>query len=118
MGAGDKKSSSPFAKLAALRDQLPQGPQKNQAPTREESAAQFDEKVIVARSKKGRGGKVVTTIAGVRAEAREAMAQELRRSFGCGATVEDDLIIIQGDQVPRTRGFLEARGVRKVILGS
>ncbi len=118
MTAGAKKPSSPFAALEALREALPPGPPQHVPPTREAAVAQFDEKVIVSRSKKGRGGKTVTTIAGVRAEAREAMAHELRRAFGCGATVEGELIVVQGDQTARARGFLESRGVRKVIIGT
>lgn len=120
------KSKSPFAALEALRDSLPKGPEQDSSgrsgpeeppkPTRETAATQFDEKVVVARSKKGRGGKLVTTIQGVRAEAREPLAQEIRRAFGCGATVEDELIVVQGDQSARARGFLEARGARKVVI--
>lgn len=112
-------SKSPFAALEALRDSLPKGTASEEPKlTREAAAAQFEEKVVVSRSKKGRGGKVVTTVAGVRESAREALAQDIRRSFGCGATVEDDLVVVQGDQHARLRGFLEARGVRKVIVGA
>jgi translation initiation factor 1 len=119
--AADKKpaSKSPFAALEALRDALPKGPEPKPATlTREAAAAQFDEKVVLSRSKKGRGGKLVTTIAGVRADARESIARDIRVAVGCGASVEDELIVVQGDQHARLKGFLEARGVRKVIIGS
>ncbi|MGZ3417130.1 MAG: translation initiation factor [Polyangiales bacterium] len=119
--AGDNKprSKSPFAALEGLRDSLPRGAEPKPATlTREAAAAQFEEKVVLSRSKKDRGGKFVTTIAGVRADAREAMARDIRVAVGCGATVEDELIVVQGDQHARLRGFLEARGVRKVIIGA
>jgi len=115
-----EKKGSPFAALAALRDRLPEGPQQSdkvQEPVAPANPA-FDEKVIVSRSKKGRGGKVVTTIAGVHANVRETYAQELRKALGCGANVEDALIIVQGDQAPRVRAFLESKGARRVIVGS
>ncbi len=116
-----EKKGSPFAALAALRDSLPKGPQQPGERPKEPPAPAnpaFDEKVIVSRSKKGRGGKVVTTIAGVHANMRETYAQELRKALGCGATVEDALIIVQGDQAPRVRAFLEGKGARRVIVGS
>lgn len=117
--AADKKPTNPFAALAGLRDALPKGPEQKPATlTREAAAAQFEEKVVLSRSKKNRGGKIVTTIAGVREAAREQIARDIRVAVGCGASIEDDLIVVQGDQHARLKGFLEARGVRKVIIGS
>lgn len=114
--AGPGNKNSPFAALAALRDKLPEGPKPPPDPSRPEPI--LGDKIVVARTKKGRGGKTVTTIAGVLPEAREDVAKDLRRAFGCGTSVEDELIVVQGDQVPRVRGYLESRGVRKVIIGS
>ena len=116
--AATKKPSSPFAALGALRDGLPPGPRQQQGLTRAESAAQFEAEVTVSRPKKDADGKVVTAITGVREAARESLAHELRRTFGCEVRVEGDAIVIEGDQRPRTRAFLEARGVRKVIVGA
>jgi translation initiation factor 1 len=114
------KAPSPFAALAALRDSLPEGPRKETPKEPEPANTAFADKVVVARSKKGRGGKVVTTITGVRGDARalETMAHDLRKALGCGATVEDAVIVVQGDQAARVRTFLEARGARRVIIGS
>jgi translation initiation factor 1 len=127
-GPKAKIASSPFAALAALRDALPQGPPSADEAIRPAatpakpstaSSSTLGEKLVVSRSKKGRGGKTVTTIAGVHDEAaREALALELRRALGCGASVDEALIVVQGDQVPRVRALLEARGVRKIILGA
>jgi translation initiation factor 1 len=123
MSSGDRKvpsKSSPFAALAALRDDLPQGPTPEAASEPAPASDTFDGKVVVSRSKKGRGGKTVTTIAGVRGDesSLEALAHDLRKALGCGATVDDAMIVVQGDQVTRVRGFLEARGARRVIVGS
>lgn len=123
-GRSPKLASSPFAALAALRDALPEGPPAADAPRPAPSPAKgaasaLGDKLVVSRSKKGRGGKTVTTVSGVAdAEAREALALELRRALGCGASVDEALIVVQGDQVPRVRALLEARGVRKVIVGT
>lgn len=125
-GRSPKLASSPFAALAALRDSLPEGPPSadatpSPAPSsaKATAASALGDKLVVSRSKKGRGGKTVTTVAGVAdAEAREALALELRRALGCGASVDEALIVVQGDQVPRVRALLEARGVRKVIVGT
>jgi translation initiation factor 1 len=122
MTGEDKRPKSPFAALAALRDQLPEGPKPSGeaagvSPLTKPSA-EFAEKVIVARSKKGRGGKTVTLVTGVLAKARDGLASDLRKALGCGATVDGEEIVVQGDQVPRVRTFLEARGARKVIVGS
>lgn len=110
----DQKPKSPFAALAELRDALPKGP--TQQLTRAESAAQFEAKVTLARSNKGVGGKIVTTIQGVRAESREYLAGQLRRTFGCETSLDGELLVIHADEVPRVRAFLETRGVRKVII--
>ncbi|MGZ5971535.1 MAG: translation initiation factor [Polyangiales bacterium] len=112
------KPKSPFAALEALRDSLPAGEAKPPAPVAEAPIAALGEKIVVARSKKGRGGKTVTTIAGIRGDARESLAHDLRRALGCGASVDEALVVVQGDQLPRVRAFLEARGVRKVVVGS
>jgi len=122
-GPKTNPASSPFAKLAALRDTLPQGPtpraQPEPAPEKPKQAEDLGDKLVVSRSKKGRGGKTVTTIAGVRdAATRDTLAGELRRALGCGASVDDALVIVQGDQVPRVCALLEARGVRKVVVGT
>ena len=119
-GPKPKPADSPFAKLAALRDALPAGPEAPRAAPAAEKPkpSELGDKLVVSRSKKGRGGKTVTTIAGVNAASREPLAVELRRALGCGATVDEELVIVQGDQVPRVRALLEARGVRKVIVGS
>src|SRR5262245_5825772 len=87
---------SPFAALAALRDSVPEGPktesrdESKDIPAAAPVPTAFADKVIVARSKKGRGGRVVTTIAGVLGDERtlDALAHDLRKALGCGANVE------------------------------
>ena len=56
--------------------------------------------VRVGRETKGRGGKGVTLITGLRLSVAEleALAGDLKRRCGCGGTVKDGVIEIQGDQ--------------------
>ena len=67
----------------------------------------------VRRESKGRGGKTVTTIQGLCLTASELkdLTSALKKRGGCGGSLKDGVIEIQGDQVElflaelRTRGF-------------
>lgn len=57
-----------------------------------------------------RMGKEVTVIAGLHtygADRLDRMARELKRSFGCGGTVKDGVIELQGDRVETVRVWLQ-----------
>ena len=120
----------PFAALAALRDALPAGPARA-TPTAASAAVSpaapsstparpFAGKVVVSRSRKGRGGRTVTVVAGVRgnAAALEEICRELKKSLGCGASVEGETIVVSGDLIARVKVWLEAAGATKVIVGT
>ncbi|MBV6416930.1 MAG: putative protein YciH [Steroidobacteraceae bacterium] len=66
----------------------------------------------VGRETKGRGGKGVTVITGLRLSVAEleAIAGELKRRCGCGGTVKDGVIEIQGDHRDAIVAALRARG--------
>ena len=49
---------------------------------------------------------------------REAWLKALKQSLGCGGAVEGDLLVLQGDQRDRVARWLQARGVRKVTVGT
>lgn len=118
---GGQERASPFAALAGLRDRVPEAPA---APAT--CAVQtprdrtFAGKIVVARTRKGRGGKTVTTIDGIAAPAEqlELIARELRQALGVGTSVEDARIVVQGDQSARVRSLLEARGASRIVIGS
>jgi translation initiation factor 1 len=65
---------------------------KNEVPT-------GDGIVRVGRQTKGRKGKGVTLVTGVPLDGAElaALASELKKRCGCGGTVRDGVIEIQGD---------------------
>lgn len=73
-------------------------------------------RVVLARLKAQRAGKVVITISGFGSCHRdtdiEELARRIRVQCGCGGTVSARVIEVQGDQAPRIRAFLEAEGFR------
>lgn len=77
-------------------------------------------KIVLRRERKGHGGKTATVVAGLglRARALDTLARELRHALGCGATVEGDTIVVQGDLAARVEPWLAARGARKIVLGT
>jgi translation initiation factor 1 len=75
------------------------------------------EKVVVRTERKGRGGKTVTIVAGLRrsdAELKE-LAKMMRKRLGCGSTVEGTRIVLQGDLVDRVKQWLAEDGVENVL---
>lgn len=73
----------------------------------------------VRRENKGRGGKTVTTIQGLLLTADELrkLTGELKRRCGCGGSVKDGVIEIQGNQVDVIIEELRKRGFKAVQAG-
>ena len=46
-----------------------------------------------------------------------ALADLAKRSLGCGGGVEEDRIVLQGDQRERVAKWLIDRGVKKMVRG-
>lgn len=126
MAGEPKKPASPFAALAALKESLPEGAPSSAAAVAPQAGSavavdrRFAGKLVVAKSRKGRGGKTVTAVRGVVGSASEldALARELKKALGCGASVEDGEILVQGEQEARVAAWLEGRGARRVVIGT
>lgn len=75
---------------------------------------------VVRRERKQRGGKAVTVVARLELgpEELKALAREMAKALGCGARVEGEDVVIQGDQVERAAAWLERRGARRVVRGN
>lgn len=73
----------------------------------------------VRREIGGRGGKTVTTISGIQANAAEltSLCKQLKRLCGVGGAVKDFVIEIQGDHRERVVAFLEERGYAVLRAG-
>jgi len=70
-------------------------------------------KTRVVLENKGRGGKTVTVVRGLPLPPDEvqALGKALRTACGCGGTVKDGVVELQGDQRIPAIAFLRQRGV-------
>lgn len=78
------------------------------------SVVRGDGNVRVRRETKGRGGKTVTSVTGIamnEANLSELVGQ-LKKICGCGGTVKEGVIEIQGDHSDLLLKELEKRGIR------
>lgn len=107
---------NPFAKLDALRAQLPSKPVAE--PVSAEAAKpKGPARAVVRFEKKGRGGKQVTVVEqlGLAPAELARWCSELKKDLGCGGSVEGDTIVLQGDLRARLPAVLTRRGVRDVV---
>ena len=77
-------------------------------------------RVDVTRETGGRGGKTVTVIdgfVGIGHPEKEELAKKMRIACGCGGTVKDGRIEIQGDQRDVIFRILSEAGFRPVAAG-
>ncbi|KDB48493.1 stress response translation initiation inhibitor YciH [Glaesserella parasuis] len=70
--------------------------------------------VRIQRQTSGRKGKGVCVITGVDLDDRDlvALASELKRKTGCGGSVKDGVIEIQGDNRDQLKLMLEQKGYK------
>lgn len=89
------------------------------APVQEAELPPAAQSAVVSRSRRGRGGKTVTLIEGLRhcPAAFEKLATELKRYCGTGGTVKDGVIEIQGDHRDKVAATLAAKGYRVKLSG-
>lgn len=106
--AARQAAQQPFANLTL--DHLPAGPIAPGPVNPEWKMG----RVVLRRETAHRGGKVVVVIddfaTHLPASVIDRVAKKLRNACGCGGTVKDRRIEIQGDQVPKIRTLLEAEG--------
>jgi translation initiation factor 1 len=133
-GGGSGGFNSPFAGLGALRAQLPGAADAAGGPPAAEGggaatpaaassspapAPKGPARAVVRLERKGRGGKEVTVVEGLGLPAAqlEVWLKALKGALGCGGAVEEDALLLQGDQRERLPALLTGRGVRKVSVG-
>ncbi len=117
------KAPKPFHNpFGALRDRLgslPKGPEETSTvPVRSSARVNVPKRAVIRLERKGRGGKEVTLVKQLGLEPRE-MARwlgELKRSLGCGGTVEGPALLFQGDQRERLEAALRSRGVERISV--
>lgn len=99
--------NNPFASLGS--DHLPDGETKPEPPAKLG-------RVVLRKETAHRGGKTVIVVYDFAPSITGAfiteLAGKLKKSCGCGGTVKDRQIEIQGDQPGKIRAVLEAAGFR------
>ena len=125
VGQGPALKHSPFGALSGVSAPAAE-PAADAAPPPEKKVVAKEPKsrgrLVLRREKKGRGGKTVVIVAGLRANAHLAeseidkLAQYLKQQLGCGGAVErvpsDTEIVIQGDQPARIAELLRDKSFR------
>ena len=77
-------------------------------------------RVDIKRETGNRGGKTVTVVSGfvgIGLPEKEQLAKKMRAACGCGGTVKDGQIEIQGDQRETVAKILSGAGFRPVFAG-
>jgi translation initiation factor 1 len=116
---GDALGHNPFAALdgSGLR-QAPATPSRPApGPAKPERNRG---RVDITREKGGRGGKTVTVVdgfTGIGLPEKEQLMRTMRAACGCGGTVKDGRIEIQGDQRDTVARILTEAGFRPVFAG-
>lgn len=89
-------------------------------PAGGKGAAKNRGRVDIKRSTAGRGGKTVTIVTGfigIGLPEKEQLAKKMRAACGCGGTVKEGEIEIQGDQRETMARILTEAGFRPVMAG-
>lgn len=97
-----------IGRVAAAPGGAPKVPEKNRG------------RVDIRRETGNRGGKTVTVVdgfMGIGLPEKEQLAKKMRAACGCGGTVKDGAIEIQGDQRETVARILREAGFRPVMAG-
>ncbi len=120
---GGSLGHNPFAALSAagLPNANPaSAPKTAGRPAPEAKPVKNRGRVDVRRETGGRGGKTVTVVdgfVGIGLPEKEQLAKKMRAACGCGGTVKDGVIEIQGDQRETVAKILTEAGFRAVFAG-
>lgn len=122
---GQELGQNPFGALGGLS--LPAGPKPVAAVPLAASASASETKagknrgrVEVLRMTAGRGGKTVTVaraFVGIGLPEKEQLAKKMQKACGCGGTVKDGQIEVQGDKREEVARILTEAGFRPVMAG-
>ena len=112
-----KPFHNPFAALAGLKDQLPEGKSPGQVAEEEKKRPA---RAVVRLERAGRSGKEVTIVSHLELEVieRDEWLKALKTGLGCGGKIEGDALVLQGDQRERLPPLLQKRGVKKVTVAN
>lgn len=116
---GEPLGTNPFAALSGTG--LPTTPARTIAKLEPRIEAPRNRgRVDIKRTTAGRGGKTVTIVTGftgIGLPEKESLCKKMRSACGCGGTVKDGDIEIQGDQREKIARILGEAGFRPVFAG-
>jgi translation initiation factor 1 len=116
---GEPLDSNPFAELSGAG--LPVAPRSALSQVAPRKIPEKNRgRVDIKRTTAGRGGKTVTIVTGftgIGLPEKESLAKKMRNACGCGGTVKDGDIEIQGDQREKIAQILTDAGFRPVFAG-
>ena len=107
--------NNPFGALSS--EGLPPGPAEIASPSKQKKNRG---RVDILRQTAHRGGKtvtVVTNFVGIGLPEKEKLAKQMQKSCGCGGTVKEGRIEIQGDKREEVARILTEAGFRPVHAG-
>jgi translation initiation factor 1 len=92
---------------------------KEDKPTILKSLLPQQQTVYLHRESKGRGGKAVTLVKGLVLSEGDmsALAKALKQACGCGGTIKDGVIEIQGENRERIADTLRQLGYKVKLAG-
>ncbi len=119
---GQGLGQNPFAHLdsAGLPASTAPAPAARPATAAPAAPVKNRGRVDITREKGGRGGKTVTVVdgfTGIGLPEKESLAKKMRAACGCGGTVKEGRIEIQGDQRETIARILSEAGFRPVFAG-
>lgn len=120
---GQTLGQNPFGALSAAglppSDRMAPG-SPTAKPGKPAAPAKNRGRVDIKRTTAGRGGKTVTLVTGfvgIGLPEKESLCKKMRNACGCGGTVKDGDIEIQGDQRDKIAAILSEAGFRPVFAG-
>jgi translation initiation factor 1 len=119
-GGGQGLGHNPFGALDGAGLRPGPAPGSLPPPSRKDPEVRNRGRVDITREKGGRGGKTVTIASGfvgIGLPEKENLVKQMRAACGCGGTVKDGEIQIQGDQREAVARILEGAGFRPVFAG-
>jgi len=117
---GQSLGQNPFGALSGAGLPTAQPAGQPAGKTAAAAPAKNRGRVDIKRTTAGRGGKTVTIVTGfvgIGLPEKESLTKKMRNACGCGGTVKDGDIEIQGDQRDKIAQILSAAGFRPVFAG-
>ncbi len=85
----------------------------------EPATGQGSDHALIQLQRKGRGGKEVTVVTGLTLNGMEMLTllQELKSSLGCGGTLKQQQLELQGNRINAIKSALKSRGITAKVSG-